>query len=191
MSPDGLIAPGAERPYFHAVKLVQELEVEADYGQIYIYDPGTQLPDGGMAEDADPLQWALDDAYESRRFVGCANGLIDVITPSQFNWKAPMRVEVSDVAPAPDTESWDHVVELPLPIPSGTLVFQASGGGRLIETQIPPGMYCARFAGRGYVAEAAEIEGHESYRLQLWPDAKAKPRLLKYWDGYDLKQAAE
>jgi hypothetical protein len=173
------------------VKLVQELEVEADYGQIYVYDPATQLRDEGVTEDDNPLERALDDAYESGRFVGFADGLIDVLTPSQYNWKAPMRVEVSDVAPVLDVESWDHVVELPLPVPSGTLVFQASGGGEPVKTQIPPGIYCARFSGRDYVAGAGEIEGHESYRLQLWPDPEAEPRLLKYWGGYDVRRATE
>jgi hypothetical protein len=52
-----------------------------------------------------------------------------------------MRVEVSHAAPVSDVESWDHVVELPLPVPSGTLVFQASGGGEPIETQISAGIY--------------------------------------------------
>src|SRR3954468_21630269 len=107
--------------------LVRELQIEADYGQIYIYDPATQLPAHDATEDDDPLQRALEDGNESRRFVGYAGGLIDVLTPSQFNWKAPMRIEVSHAPPESDVESWDHVVELPLPVPSGRLVFQASG----------------------------------------------------------------
>lgn len=75
--------------------LVQELEIEADYGQIYIYDPATQLPDQDVTEGDDPLQRAMEDGYESRRFVGYAGGLIDVTTPSQYNWKALMRIEVA------------------------------------------------------------------------------------------------
>jgi hypothetical protein len=63
--------------------LLQKLEVEADYGQIYIYDPETHCQMKVPSEDDDPLRRAMDDAYESRRFVGYANGLIDVITPSQ------------------------------------------------------------------------------------------------------------
>lgn len=170
--------------------LVRELEIEADYGQIYIYDPATQLPDQDAGED-DPLQRALEDGYESRRFVGYAGGLIDVLTPSQYNWTAPMRIEVSQAPPASDAESWDHVVELPLPVPSGTLVFQASGGAAPIETEIPAGGYRARFSGRGYLAGAGEIEGHETYRLQLWPSEEAEPRLIKYWAGYDVMRPDE
>jgi hypothetical protein len=166
--------------------LVRELQIEADYGQIYIYDPATQLPAHDATEDDDPLQRALEDGNESRRFVGYAGGLIDVLTPSQFNWKAPMRIEVSHAPPESDVESWDHVVELPLPVPSGRLVFQASGGAAPIETEIPAGSYRARFSGRGYVAGAGEIEGHETYRLQLWPSEQTEPLLVRYWAGYDV-----
>jgi hypothetical protein len=166
--------------------LVRELHVEADYGQIYIYDPQRQMADTAATEDDNPLQRAMDDGTDSRRFVGYDSGLVDVITPSQYNWKAPMRIELSDRAPPLDADAWDHVVEVPLPVPSGTLSFEASGGGTPIETQIPPGTYRARFSGRGYVAGAGEIEGHESYRLQLWPAEESEPVLVKYWKGYDV-----
>jgi hypothetical protein len=97
-----------------------------------------------------------------------------------------MRIEASQVPPESDAESWDHVVELPLPVPSGTLAFQASGGAAPVETHIPTGNYRARFSGRGYMAGAGEIEGHETYRLQLWPSDETEPRLVRYRAGYDL-----
>ena len=71
-----------------------------------------------------------------------------------------MRIEVSQAPPESDAESWDHMVELPLPVPSGRLVFQASGGAAPVETHIPTGNYRARFSGRGYVIGAGEIEAH-------------------------------
>src|SRR4051812_17138557 len=126
-STERLRARAAPLPW---ITVVRELQVESDYGQIYIYDPQTQLADDGATEDDEQLQRALDDGYESRRFVGYDTGLVDLITPSQYNWNAPMRIEVGDDAPPLDTADWDHVVEVPLPIPSGTLCFQASGGGR-------------------------------------------------------------
>ena len=171
--------------------MVRELRVESDYGQIYIYDPQTQIADEGAGEDDNQLGRALDDGYESRRFVGYETGLVNLITPSQYNWNVPMRIEVVDEAPPLDTADWDHVVEVPLPAPSGTLCFQASGGGTLIETQVPPALYRARLSGRGYFAGAGEIEGHESYRLQLWPAQEAEPRLIKYWHGYDVMRPDE
>jgi hypothetical protein len=181
----------ASEPSATAGPLVRELHVEADYGQIYIYDPETQGRDTLASEADNPLERAMDDGYESRRFVGYDSGLVDVITPSQYNGRSPMRIEVSNGPPAGDAGLWDHVVDVPLPVPSGTLVFQASGGGEPIETQIPPGTYRARFSGRGYAAGAGEIEGHESYRLQLWPAREAAPVLVKYWDGFDSMRPAK
>lgn len=35
-------------------------------------------------------------------------------------------------------------------------------------------------------SDPGEIEGHESYRLQLWPAEEAEAALIKYWDGYDI-----
>jgi hypothetical protein len=167
---------------------VRTLYVQADYGQIYIYDPETQVGEWDAIRDQNdsPLFRAMDDGSASRRFVGYDSGLIDLITPSQYNWKAPMRVEVSQAPPPLDTDQWDHVVEVPLPVPSGRLYFEASGGSEPIETQLPSGTYRARLSGRGYVAGAGEIEGHESYRLQVWPAEEADPVLVKYWPGYDV-----
>ena len=45
--------------------------------------------------------------------------------------------------------------------------------------------------GRGYVAGVGEIEGHESYRLQLWPAEETDPALIKYWSGYDVMRPDE
>jgi hypothetical protein len=86
-----------------------------------------------------------------------------------------MRIEVSTESPPMDEEAWDHIVEVPLPLPSGMLYFQPSGGGAPRETQVPVRIYHARLSGRGFVAGAGEIEGHESYRLQLWPAEEAEP----------------
>ncbi len=169
--------------------LVRELDVESDYGQIYIYDAEAATWGDDDTEDDNPLSRALVDASDSRRFVGYDSGLVDVLAPSQYNWKAPMRIEVSGEPPPLDVDGWDHVVEVPLPLPSGRIAFEVSGGGTPIETNVPPNTYRARLSGRGYVVGAAgEIEGHESYRLQLWPAKEAPPRLVKYWAGWDVVQ---
>jgi hypothetical protein len=178
-------------PRVEHASVVRELQVRSDYGQIYIYDPQTQISDENATEEDSPMFRALDDGYDSRRFVGYDAGLVDVLTPSQYNWNAPMRIEIFDDVPPSEATEWDHVVEVPLPVPSGTLLFEASGGDPAVETQIPPGVYRARLSGRGYVAGAGEIEGHESYRLQLWPAPEGEPRLIKYWDGFDVMRPAE
>jgi hypothetical protein len=88
-------------------------------------------PDGGFGHLSKyPLvDRARQPPHEAVRLSRKHSGLIDVITPSQHNWKAPMRIEVSNGPPPLDADAWDQVVEVPLPIPSGTLYFDASGGG--------------------------------------------------------------
>ena len=77
-------ARDGERPAARG-PVVRELQVEADYGQIYIYDPEAQVGEWNAAQDEDdnPLFRAMEDGYESRRFVGYDSGLIDLIAPKR------------------------------------------------------------------------------------------------------------
>jgi hypothetical protein len=63
--------------------------------------------------------------------------------------------------------------------------------GSSFEAQIPAGHYRARVSGRGFVARVGEIEGAETYRLQLWTSDDAQPAPVKYWQGYDLMRPEE
>ena len=56
----------------------------------------------------------------------------------------------------------------------------------LIMTYIAGNMKFSAYLQVPYVAGAGEIEGHESYRVQLWPAEEAPPKLLKYWSGFDV-----
>ena len=167
--------------------LVRDLRVDTDFGQLYVYDPATQEDADLLSEERSPLFRALDDATRSRRFVGVAGGLVDVNTPSQYAVRRPLRLEVWRRRPRLDATRWDHVVELSLPIPSGRLAFEASGGGPVHETTVPPGTYRLRFAGRGYVQTPEGLEGKETYLLQLWPAPASAPTLVKYWHGFDTR----
>ena len=99
--------------------------------------------------------------------------MIDLITPSQASRKVPVRIEVSREPPPLDADKWDHILELPLAVPSGKLLFVASGGGTPVTAAIPPGTYRARLSARGLVAGAGTNAGQDS----------------KYWRGYDSLQA--
>src|SRR2546428_5463197 len=108
-----------------------DLTVRADHGQIYIYSPeGTR---DGFGDSENVYLDALDDATQSRRFVGVAGGLVDLMTPGQWNWRTPMRVEVWSLEPPATSEEWDHEVDVDLDIPDGTLIFEASGGGGQVQ----------------------------------------------------------
>jgi hypothetical protein len=172
-------------------RLVRELTIASDYGQIYVGDYGGWDETLPQTEEDNSLQRSLDDAYESRRFVGYDGGILNILTPSQYNFEAPLRLEVFDASPPLDTDYWDHVAEAPLRVLSGKLVFEASGGGTPHETTVPPAVYRARVSGRDFIAGVGEIEGRESWRIQLWPADEAPPTLVKYWDGWDFMRPAE
>ncbi len=160
---------------------VTELTIAIDYGQVYIYGAYPQCDD---PEDA-PVLRALDDANRTKRFVGVADGLIDFVVPVQWNFAAPMRVEVWPSRPPADDGDWDHVVDVDLDVPEGTLWFEASGGGEPIPCSVPTGQYRARLAGRCFDNALPGDDATDSYRLRLWPrTTPSDPELRKAWPGY-------
>jgi hypothetical protein len=115
--------------------------------------------------------------------------LIDLMTPGQWNFKTPMRVEVWDAEPPADTDNWSHEVDVDLDVPDGRLFFEASGGGTAISVEMPAGRYRARLSGSGYTATGfAGANGDDYYRLRLWPRVTdADPGLrnsLPGWENY-------
>jgi TonB family protein len=170
------------------------LTVVADYGQIYIYDSARLdserrrqfFADKERDVYGDALEDALADGINSRRYVGTSRGLIDLMTPGQYNFKTPMLVEVRQHEPGDDRQEWDHEVDLDLDIPSGVLLFEGSGGSGIQRIKVPPGRYRARVSGGGFVALGfAGANGNDSYRLRLWPRQEdTEPVLRKSWPGW-------
>lgn len=166
------------------------LEIATDYGQIYIYSALPPFED----EDDNPFLDALADAHGTGRFIGTGGpaGPIDVMTISRRRQDIPMRVELWDVEPPTDTDSWDHEVDIDFAVPTGSprVWFEASGGGQEASVEVPSGEYRARISGSGYDASwTAGIEGHagrESFRMQLWRrESASPPTLRKRWPGFD------
>ncbi|MFF7705497.1 hypothetical protein [Streptomyces lydicus] len=165
-------------------KLIRDLQVRADYGQIYIYSAASFDDDPQVSLDA------LEDARGSRRFVGTAGagGFIDLLTPGQWNWKTPVRLEVFPAEPKGDTDEWEHEVDVDLDVPDGRLWFEPAGGsGNAVETKVPAGEYRVRVSGRGFAALGrAGAEGSDSYRLRLWARTTDAPAALrKFWSGWE------
>ena len=163
-----------------------DLEVEIDYGQLYIYSVAPWADD----PTNDAMLRALDDAQRSGRWVGVADGLIDLVVPFRKSFGAPMRIEVWPVPPPSDEDNWDHVVDADFDILNGHLVFEPSGGLTPIhcDEPVPAGSYRARVSGRGYTEAEAGAEGMDSYRLRLWPRTNDNPpELRKSWPGWERK----
>jgi len=163
----------------------RELTVRADHGQIYIYSLAATNNDDAWETSENVYLDALEDATSSRRFVGVAGGLVDLMTPGQWNWETPMRVEVWNGEPAADA-GWDHEVDVDLDIPDGQLHFDASGGSGSVRVEVPAGMYRARVAGRGFTALGVSGDNAtDEYRLRLWPrTVDSDPKLRIAWPGW-------
>jgi hypothetical protein len=160
-----------------------DLQVEIDHGQLYIYSvaPWAENPDN------DAVLRALDDARRSGRWVGLADGLIDLVVPFGKSFDAPMRVEVWSAEPPSDDTDWDHVVDLDFDVHDGRLVFEPSGGFAPIpcDQPLPSGSFRVRLSGRGYTAATGGAEGMDQYRIALWPrNEDTPPTVRRIWPGW-------
>jgi hypothetical protein len=136
---------------------------------------------------------ALADAERRGLSVGESDGLVDLLMVRQDNFEAPLQLEVHDEAPPADLETWDHIVEFPLDLPSGSLTLEPSGGSEAQSIEVPSGRYVARWSAKHLDAAVAwdygDVEADnppDEYLLQLWP-AQAPPDLgeLKRSPYYD------
>ncbi|WP_133847196.1 hypothetical protein [Labedaea rhizosphaerae] len=159
-----------------------DLAIEIDHGQVYIYSVAPWADD----PTNDAVLRALTDARRSGRWVGVADGVIDLVVPFQKSFDAPMRVEVWPAEPIADYENWDHVVDVDFDIHNGQLVFEPSGGFKPVRCEpLPSGQYRARVSGRGYTEMLEGGEGLDSYRLQLWPRDRDRPaEVRRSWSGW-------
>ncbi|AHH98618.1 hypothetical protein [Kutzneria albida] len=163
-----------------------DLTVEIDHGQLYIYSVAPWAHD----QQNDAVERALRDARQSGRWVGVADGLVDLVVPFRKSFDAPMRVEMWPEPVPPDDDNWDHVVDIDFDIVNGDLVFEPSGGFEAIrcEEPLPRGAYRARISGRGYTEAASGAVGMDSYRIRLWPrTAPTPPELRKSWPGWSAQ----
>lgn len=161
-----------------------DLEIEIDHGQLYIYSVAPWADD----HDNDAMLRALDDARQSGRWVGAADGMIDLVVPFRKSFNAPMRVEVWPEEPPSDDDNWDHVVDVDFDLHDGQLVFEPSGGFTPIrcDGSVPSGSFRARISGRGYTETVEGAEGLDSYRICLWPRQGESPaELRKSWPGWE------
>jgi len=149
----------------------QDVQAAYDEWQLYLYDAERRWAADGQGEFLD----ALDDAEASGKAVGVADGLVDLLMPRRDHFAVSVTVEHHDSAPDDDAGAWDHVVEFPLPLPSGRLVLAASGGGGEVEVRLPADTYRGRWSGAdmdGAVEWTYDDDGNppDAYRLQVWPE---------------------
>jgi hypothetical protein len=160
-------------------------EFAYDYHQLYLYDADRQSSD----DDDNGYLDALDAATETGLTVGARSEIVDVLMPRQENFGAMIEVSLT-ADPPPLRGGADHVVEFDVPLPSGCLVLEGSGGSGREEVRLGSGTYRVRLTGHNFEAAAAwryEDTGNPSdrYVLELWPTIDAHPPVeLRRWPGY-------
>lgn len=156
----------AARPWQGSTRY--EFRLYADYRQFYIGDSQSQA-DMSVTEFWSP--WAL----ENRLPVG--PGIVGVGTAS-YDY-VDVVVDITDKAPDDDFGGWDHVAEASLEVPSGGIAIDGCTSYRPEEVRIrvTPGTYRVRVYCGGLA-----YEGDDHYRLVLWPQAYAEPKVLKKYE---------
>jgi hypothetical protein len=161
----------------------RDLVVNADHHSIWIYR--SDYYENGGADFA-AIRAAVDDATGCGRFVAVLPGYIQLLTPGQWNYKTPIRLEIWSVEPPDDRAAWDHEVDADFDVPEGQICFSAPACG-VTAADILAGSYRVRVSGKGFTEIGqAGANGDDCYRLRLWPrDQDSAPALRKRWPGWD------
>jgi len=155
---------------------MSELQILADYHQIYLFDAGTDTILG-----TDWPEW--DTHYASYSHDGLAVGTVEIA-------HVTVTVLVLEVPPPDDSASFDHVIEASIHVSSGRV---ALGGPTEDEegvgqVEVPVGWVRVRVS-RSHLDVASEGAGPtnedflstEEIRVQIWPAPRADPVLIKQW----------
>lgn len=124
-----------------------------------------------------PTDYATEDT-ERRIKTG---PFIIAVLPER-NTDVPVEIEVLDQPPDLVLESWDHVAEASLDVPSGRLEIHECTGGSIDILPLPAGPYRVRvyFGGLG-TPDEKRLDGDDHYRVVLWPAPHAGGAALKQY----------
>jgi|SRR5579883_2207390 len=146
------------------------VQLSADYFQFYLWDRGVT--------DQAPEEYTADDV---RRRITTGPHVV-VIQPVR-NTTVPVAVEVHDAEPPCTPDSWDHIAEASLHLPTGRLQVHECTGGAAAEFAVEPGWYRVRsfYGGLGTLDESG-LHGQDHYLTVLWPAPPAEVTVVKQWD---------
>jgi hypothetical protein len=148
-----------------------DIEVEVDYHQFYLWD-------GGVNPTA-PTDYTDEDV---KRLVKVAPNVV-VIQPVR-DFTVPVELEVHESDPGVDLESWDHVAECSIDLPSGHLHVEECTGAAVFSVELEPGTYRVRalFSGLDSLSDDG-FDGNDRYRVVLWPGPSVPLSVARQWPG--------
>jgi len=142
-------------------------EIFADYHQFYL-------------EDAEMFRYVPEDYTNEdlRRRIKTGNNV--VIVQPERNMTVPVELEVLGLPPDDELESWQHVAEASLDLPSGKLRIEECTGDVKDDLQLEPNSYRVRVYFSGLDTLSFDgLDGDDHYKIVMWPAAMDEIRVLK------------
>lgn len=142
-----------------------DYELSADYFQFYLQDESAE---GNLGDS-----WTESAVA---RLLAVAPGTVGVGTVR--NMKVPVCVEVLDAEPVLDLDSWDHMTECSLEVPTGRIVIAGCTDyfPDAARIEVDPGTYRARISyGSLHTLSGDALDGGDHCRVQLGKQRRSCP----------------
>ncbi|QBD76953.1 hypothetical protein EPA93_13445 [Ktedonosporobacter rubrisoli] len=149
------------------------LNLCADYYQIHIEDE--------EFDDDFPDDWGNQLVTNK---IAVAPGIVGVGTAR--NMTVPIQLDLLDRGSEDEFDSWDHVVEASLDVPSGKIAILGCTAYFPDATRISvkPGSYRVRIYSRGLAGLSKDgLEGDDYYHIVIWSQAYSPTSVLKRWSA--------
>ena len=147
------------------------LTVYAGYHQFYIQDEKAVGSTGS-------IDFWTKDAFNNMLAVN--PGIVGIVTGSYGD--VQVELEVHELRPGSETDSWDHIVEAAINLSSGNLIICGCPDPEEVSRiSLAPGVYRVRVC-YGNLNSVIDEEGQDHYKLYLWPDSFCNPEVLKRWE---------
>jgi hypothetical protein len=149
------------------------LTLFADYYQLYLQDE-EEVSD-------QPDDWGKQLVTN---MIAVAPGIIGIGTAR--NMTVPVHVDLLDRHPDDDFDSWDHVTEASLDVPSGQMVIAGCSDyfPDAPRISVTPGSYRVRIYSRGLGSISENgLEGDDQYHMVIWSEEHSSPKFLKKWSS--------
>ncbi len=146
-----------------------EFNLFADYHQFYLQDEEAH---GDLSNS-----WTKQ---ASEDLLALAPGNIGVGTVRDMN--VPVIVEIHDCEPQEELNSWHHITECSIDIPSGKIVVAGCTDyfPDASRISVKPGTYRARifYGGIDSLSED-DLDGDDKYKVALWRGETTSPKVVK------------
>jgi hypothetical protein len=148
----------------------KECEIFADYFQFYLWDKGM--------EPVAPTDYTNEDTM--RNLIKTAPHVVAILP--RRNMTVKTVVEIHDVEPPLSPQSWDHIAEVSLHLPTGELEVHECTGGPVTEFRMTGGWYRVRAHYGGFdTIDESGLEGDDHYLVVLWPAPEGQLQIIRQW----------